>query len=240
MPVPEFARSVSQGTPTMDTVMEAPIDGHSECGSMRISESELRYVGGDHWAAILDGIADIKDHFDRDEQLRLANTPDQLSDEPAHDPSRPRSGYALLPYGCRKVASRGEILAALPPKAAVDRYISRFFNYLDLVSACSYSVLHWGLCIRYSISSQQPFMVQDFYESVPIMWIGLLFSMICLACLTTDTLDAEVEHLSLQIDLYREKIVQCLVLGEYTRTGPCALQTVIDYVYIQFLPSHGR
>ncbi|KAJ5932137.1 hypothetical protein N7516_006626 [Penicillium verrucosum] len=161
VPVPDSARSMPQGTPTMDTVMEAPIDGHSECGSMRISESELRYVGGDHWAAILDGIADIKDHFDRDEQLRLANTPDQLSDEPTHDPSRPRSG-------------------------------------------------------------------------VPIMWIGLLFSMICLACLTTDTLDAEVEHLSLQIDLYREKIVQCLVLGEYTRTGPYVLQTVINYVYIEF------
>lgn len=66
------------------------------------------------------------------------------------------------------------------------------------------------------------------------MWIGLLFSMVCLACLTTDTLDAEVEHLSLQIDLYREKIVQCLVLGEYTRTGPYVLQTVINYVYIEF------
>ncbi|CAI7617256.1 unnamed protein product [Penicillium crustosum] len=58
VPVPDSARSISQGTLTMDTVMEAPIDGHSECGSMRISESELRYVGGDHWAAILDGIAD--------------------------------------------------------------------------------------------------------------------------------------------------------------------------------------
>ncbi|CAI7587141.1 unnamed protein product [Penicillium palitans] len=66
------------------------------------------------------------------------------------------------------------------------------------------------------------------------MWIGLLFSMICLACLTTDTFDAEVEHLSLQIVFYREKIVQCLVLGEYTRTGPYVLQTVINYVCIEF------
>ncbi|CAI7617246.1 unnamed protein product [Penicillium crustosum] len=66
------------------------------------------------------------------------------------------------------------------------------------------------------------------------MWIGLLFSMVCLACLTTDTFDAEVEHLSLQIELYREKIVQCLVLGEYTRSGPYVLQTVINYVYVEF------
>ncbi|CAG8898111.1 unnamed protein product [Penicillium egyptiacum] len=222
--VPDSARSVAHGTPTMDTVMEAPIDGHSECGSMRIGESELRYVGGDHWAAILDGIADLKDHFDRDEQLRLANTPDQLPDEPALDPSRPKSGYALLLYGCRNIASRGEILEALPPKTAVDRYISRFFNYLDLVSACSYSPL---CSIGYEAFWTNP-------SSVPIMWIGLLFSMICLACLTTDTFDAEVEYLSLRIDLYREKIVQCLMLGEYTRTGPYVLQTVINYVYIEF------
>ncbi|KAJ5969979.1 hypothetical protein N7501_006227 [Penicillium viridicatum] len=222
VPVPNSAHSVYQGTPAMDTAMEAPIDGHSECGSMRISESELRYVGGDHWAAILDGIADLKDHFDRDEQLRLANTPDQLSDEPAHDPFRLRSGYALLLYGCRRIASRGEILAALPPKAAVDRYISRYFNYLDLVSA---SAVHGP-------SFYEAFWTDP--SSVPIMWIGLLFSMICLACLTTETFDAEVEHLSLQIDLYREKIVQCLVLGEYTRTGPYVLQTVINYVYIEF------
>jgi hypothetical protein len=66
------------------------------------------------------------------------------------------------------------------------------------------------------------------------MWIGLLFSMICLACLTSDTPDTEVEHLSVQIDLYREKIVQCLVLGEYTRAGPYVLQTVINYVYVEF------
>ncbi|KAF9238008.1 hypothetical protein DTO013E5_9482 [Penicillium roqueforti] len=66
------------------------------------------------------------------------------------------------------------------------------------------------------------------------MWIGLPFSMIYLAYITTDTFDAEVEHLSLQIDPSRQKIVQCLVLGEYTRAGPYVLQTVINYVYVEF------
>lgn len=66
------------------------------------------------------------------------------------------------------------------------------------------------------------------------MWIGLPFSMIYLAYITTDTFDAEMEHLSLQIDPSRQKIVQCLVLGEYTRAGPYVLQTVINYVYVEF------
>ncbi|KAE8349001.1 hypothetical protein BDV28DRAFT_142177 [Aspergillus coremiiformis] len=219
------ARSTSNSGPPADAVKELAIDGHSECGSMRISESEFRYVGGDHWAAILDGIADLKDHFDRDEQLRLANTPDQVADEQGENGAQPRSGYALLLYGCRRPASREEILAALPPKAAVDRYISRYFNYLDLVSS---SAVHGPSFLReYEAFWTNP-------SSVPIIWIGLLFSMICLACLTSDTCDSDAEHLSLQIDLYREKIVQCLVLGEYTRSGPYVLETVINYVYVEF------
>ena len=45
--VPDSAHSMFQGTPTMEPVVEHFIDGHLECVSMRISESELRYVGGE-------------------------------------------------------------------------------------------------------------------------------------------------------------------------------------------------
>ncbi len=70
------------------------------------------------------------------------------------------------------------------------------------------------------------------------MWIGLLFSMICLAVLASDTWDSahknEMEQRSIQINLYREKIVQSLVLGEYTKSGPYVLETMIHYMYIEF------
>ena len=70
------------------------------------------------------------------------------------------------------------------------------------------------------------------------MWIGLLFSMICLAVLASNTWDSahknEMEQRSIQINFYREKIVQSLVLGEYTKSGPYVLETMIHYVYIEF------
>ena len=70
------------------------------------------------------------------------------------------------------------------------------------------------------------------------MWIGLLFSMICLAVLASDAGNSahknEMEQRSIQVDLYREKIVQSLVLGEYTKSGPYVLETMIHYVYIEF------
>lgn len=118
--------------------VDTAIDERSDCGSMRVSASELRYVGGDHWAAILDSIADLKDHFDREEDLRMANSPDPTQDD-NDDPSLgPRSPHALLLYSyrCRRATSRHEILAALPPRAVVDRYISRYFNRLDLTASC--------------------------------------------------------------------------------------------------------
>ncbi|KAK9603429.1 hypothetical protein V6Z90_001509 [Aspergillus fumigatus] len=221
----------SRITPAETMPINTPVDGRSESGSMRITESELRYVGGEHWVAILDGIADLKDHLDREEQLRLAQSSDRVENEHgvgnSSEPfARTRSNGAFLLYGCRRATSRDEILSALPPKNAVDRYISRYFNYLDLVSS---SAVHGPSFLReYEAFWADP-------SDVPILWVGLLFGMICLACLASDPPDGtEVEQQSLQVNLYREKIVQCLVMGEYTKCGPYALETVINYVYVEF------
>lgn len=113
----------------------------SECGSMRLSASEVRYVGGDHWAAILDSIADLEDHFDREENFRLVDSPDQVQNYDGDPIGGLPVPHALLLYGCKRATSRAEILAALPPKSAVDRYVSRFFNCLDLVASCQCTIL---------------------------------------------------------------------------------------------------
>lgn len=69
------------------------------------------------------------------------------------------------------------------------------------------------------------------------MWIGLLFSMLCLAVLASSSSDFkhghEVEQQFLQIDLFREKIVQCLTMGEYTKSVPFGLETLIHYIYVE-------
>lgn len=71
------------------------------------------------------------------------------------------------------------------------------------------------------------------------MWVGLLNSMICFALLVSETFDSTTQGhdaditLSAQIDLYREKIVQCLIIGEYTNSGPYVLETLYHYVQIE-------
>ncbi|RAH49620.1 putative transcription factor [Aspergillus brunneoviolaceus CBS 621.78] len=206
------------------------LDTQSDCGSMQITSSELRYVAGEHWAAILDSIADLKAHCDREEQISLAETPTHLSEE-----EPPHFRHALLLYGCHRATSRAEIIAALPPKAAVDRYISRYFNYLDLVASAA---VHGPSFLREASWHIRGLSYEAFWTDssrVSIVWVGLLFSMVCLAVMASDTTDGpEAEQKSLQIDLYREKIVQCLVLGEYTKPGQYVLETVVHYLYIEF------
>lgn len=136
-PIPEVpALSPPNLVPSSDSTIEIK-EEIPECGSMSISESEVSYVGRDHWAILLDGIADLKVHLDHEEQLRLSNTPPSHgSDEHGSPAAQPKSGYAILLYGDRRHVSREEILSKLPPKAVVDRHISRYFNYLDLIASC--------------------------------------------------------------------------------------------------------
>jgi hypothetical protein len=71
-------------------------------------------------------------------------------------------------------------------------------------------------------------------SNVSLMWIGLLFGMICLGVLATDEQISDAEKQWCQVDLYRARIVDCLIVDEYTRPAPYVLETVIHYVYIEF------
>lgn len=71
------------------------------------------------------------------------------------------------------------------------------------------------------------------------MWVGLLFGIICLAVMATGASNSthgdDMEQQRLQIELYRERIVQCLVMGGYSKAGPYVLEAMIHYVYVEML-----
>lgn len=70
------------------------------------------------------------------------------------------------------------------------------------------------------------------------MWIGLLFGIVCLAVTTSDVAEALTGNKKNQalrrVELYAEKVVQCLVLGQYTRTGPYVVECLTHYLHIEF------
>ncbi|KAF3771151.1 hypothetical protein M406DRAFT_245254, partial [Cryphonectria parasitica EP155] len=211
-----------------------PVSGLSDAGSMRFSGAGAYYIVSDHWAAILDSIADLKAHFDREEDIRLVTTLPEASryQDASNDGLGSRDmKHALLLYGCPRPNSGADILTSLPPRPVVDRYISRFFSRVDLVAT---SAAHGPTFLReYEMFWTDP-------EGTPIMWLGLLFSMMCLALLASDSSDASpgvetYQQQTHQIGLYRLRVVQCLVLGEYTNPSPYVLETMHNYVYIEFI-----
>ena len=85
----------------------------------------------------------------------------------------------------------------------------------------------------------------QFWENpsgTPIMWIGLLYAMMCLSvqyqrfspneARRLQGLDLDAENL---VRVYREKIVQCLVLGGYTNGPAYTVETLLLYLFVEYL-----
>ncbi len=72
------------------------------------------------------------------------------------------------------------------------------------------------------------------------MWLGLLFSILSIA-INFREFDAEMIRSSPPLDYvslsasYRDKTVQCLVLGQYTRCGPYVIETLLHHFAAEFM-----
>lgn len=98
----------------------------ADYGAMQSTGGGANYVGSAHWAAVLDSIAELKDHFDNEE-------PSHLDEQVEEDSDTEVSGAQLL-YGCPKPTTKDEILASLPNRQVVDRLVSRYFNSFEMSS----------------------------------------------------------------------------------------------------------
>ncbi|KAF3070700.1 hypothetical protein GL218_00031 [Daldinia childiae] len=189
-------------------------------GTLTDSPAGVSYVDGAHWTALLDSISELKDYFQDGPE----------SGPHSQNPLQPIPDYGpcpLLLYGRFTQSSKGEILSVLPTRSVVDSLVSKFFSSIDLTPA----LLHSGQFIR------------QFWEdpsAASIMWIGLLFAIMCFSSMLLQrygdhdpgTLLPNAEN-TLIIRSYREKVIQCLTLGKYTRGGENVLQTLILYVGIE-------
>lgn len=115
------------GAATLDTdlTVDKEASPTSDCGSMKLTESRASYVNSAHWVAVLDGIAELKDHFEKEEEEAHANR------QPP-DPSFPDLTGPQLLYGCTKLATKEEILASIPARSVVDRLVSNYFNTFEM------------------------------------------------------------------------------------------------------------
>ncbi|KAK3935596.1 hypothetical protein QBC46DRAFT_462003 [Diplogelasinospora grovesii] len=202
----------------------------SDYGSIRIRESDASYVSSAHWAAVLDSIAELRHLFEQeDEPQALTSDTVQLQ----HSFPSPRLLYSSCPMHVTAVS----ILESIPPRPVVDRLVSRYFNVLDMASG----VPHSGSFLREA-------QYEEFWKSpqaVPIamMCLSTQFQQFFLAPANTllasgpSPKSSQAPEIQTTVDEFRERIVQCLILGHYTKGGPYILETLILYFMVEVFPS---
>jgi hypothetical protein len=115
----------------------------SEPRSIRLHSSGANYFGSVHWAAVLDSISELKDHYEEEEEARMLAS--------GHNSSGPRLLYEPIQ------ATRADILAAIPARPMVDRMVVRYFNAQN---STSLPILHSGHFLR-QVWSTPPSHVHD-------------------------------------------------------------------------------
>ncbi|RHZ52753.1 hypothetical protein CDV55_103994 [Aspergillus turcosus] len=199
-------------------------------GRISLENEETNYVEGSHWTAILDGIAELKDFFDDSDVPQTAESNiSRLGMEWDLQTRRP----ALI-FGHGQHLSRDEILASLPPRPEVDRLLASYFNSKNINSL----IIHGPTFLEE---------YDRFWEcpaKASTMWIGLLFSMICLAAIhqqlerPASDQPASLPQNSEQLhgmEVYRNRVVQCLALADYTKCVPYTIETLLHYMAIEYL-----
>ncbi|KAF4996034.1 hypothetical protein FDECE_12602 [Fusarium decemcellulare] len=216
--VPESANSI----PNQNQQGPRP---NLEAGSLNTSASASSYVSGAHWVAILDSISELKEQVQSEDEDISKDHEDPLIRAEDHKPS------LLFGYQCN--LSKEDLIATLPARPIVDRWVSEYFNDLDMMPHIS--CLHTGNFSReYENLWASP-------SSVSPIWLGLLYSMICLSARfgstssPTECEDSWGGATSSSGPLYLEQIVQCLVLGDYSQGGPYVIETLLHYFMIEHL-----
>lgn len=102
-------------------------DGAARASSRSLEHENLRlhshgpnYVSNVHWAAVLDSISDLNDTYETEREAAIETYHDNTNR------SQPIPGPRLFYEPIQ--ATKDEIISSLPPRAAVDRMIARYFN----------------------------------------------------------------------------------------------------------------
>jgi hypothetical protein len=184
-----------------------------------VDAGKSMYIGQSHWHSVLADISEVKNYFiSHKKELEKSYEKVMLSKPPTS-----REGPTFL-FGVPP-ASEVELRAELPPKSSVLTLCGRYFNSMDGAVNITHSPTfqaqlraHW----------QDP-------SKTPIMWIGLLYSILTLAMISYHKVgDEPPEWKGRALEMateYRLRTVQCLITADYTRPVEYTVETMILYVF---------
>ncbi|KAJ5634918.1 Fungal-specific transcription factor protein [Penicillium herquei] len=211
--------------------MPSPSPSPSDQGSIHTKRSGVSYVSSAHWSAVLESIDELRDHLEQEDNGHMVSS---YTPQPQTSFPSPHLFYA----GCHLNVTPASILNCVPPRPVADRLIACYFNFLDMAPG----VPHTEKFLRE---------YDDFWkcpQAAPIIWLGLLFGMMCLATqfqqslLTPDNTistggyypgSIQQQESNTDISVFRTNMIHCLLLGHYTKGGPYVIETLILYFMVE-------
>ncbi|KAI1820034.1 hypothetical protein F4861DRAFT_524569 [Xylaria intraflava] len=233
---PPSAGSTSSARPDRDDDGEMKDDGGHESdsdvegnlaeslGILKVDgdQGKSMYIGREHWHSLLADVTEVKNFYaahkkdlENSYHRVMSSKPYMALNSPIFLLSAPR-------------ASEVELRAELPAKTAITTLVSRYFNSLDTAA----SIIH-GPAFQQQLRAhwQNP-------SNSSIMWIGLLYAMLCLAMLSYHKVgDEPPEWRGRSLDLaaeYRLRTVQCLVTADYTKPVEHTVETMLLYLFGEY------
>ncbi|KAI9798437.1 MAG: hypothetical protein M1833_004831 [Piccolia ochrophora] len=188
----------------------------SSFGVMKVDANKSMYVGESHWAAILSDIAEVKNYFaEHRKQLE-----DQYEKVAASTGGIGTKGPVFL-YGTVPPPAREELIAAIPPRLTVDKLVARYFNSYDP----AVHIIHAPTFQKeYETHFANP-------SKTPVIWIGLLFAIMCLAMQSYHRAGEEppeyqgrTMHMA---NLNRKRTAECIVAADFSKPASTVLETLI-------------
>jgi hypothetical protein len=222
---PSSARPEGHDDGAMQDEDESDVDDGlaKSLGVLRVDHARSNhvYIGGEHWHTILMDISEVKNYF-ASHKKDLENSYERI--KLAKPPTAKQPPTLLM--GATP-ATEVELRAELPPKSTVVALCARFFDSVDIVDSLLHAPTfyhqlrnHW----------QDP-------SQTPIMWLALLYSMMCLAMLSYHKIgDEPPQWKGRVLDLaneYRLRTVQCLIAGDYTKPAQYTVEAMMLYAFCE-------
>lgn len=184
-----------------------------------VDKGKSMYFGQESWHTILADISEVKQYFTtHKKELESSYERVRMS-----KPMLEREGPTLL-LGAVP-ASEIELRAELPAKTTVLTLCSRYFNSMDN----AVSIIH-GPTFQQQLKThwQDP-------SKTPVMWLGLLYSILCLAMLSYHKVgDEPPEWKGRSMEMaseFRLRTVQCLIKADYTKPVEYTIETMLLYIF---------
>lgn len=135
LPQQSVKNESTASTPGLHAQSQSPASSDSKdtpnMGSLTLEEGHASYTGSTHWTTILEDIHRLKEELPDDHsEDTMSPEAASLDAETEHEQEAGPTRISLLNSG--PCLPREHILAMMPPRKVVDRYVTHFFNSFDV------------------------------------------------------------------------------------------------------------